>query len=79
MIGDMNVFPHNLAAGNPLVVGDIVFTVTGNGVDEGHINIPAPGAPSFLALDKNTGETVWEMTSPAARSSTASGRTLPTG
>ncbi len=65
MIGDMNVFPHNLAAGNPLVVGDIVFTVTGNGVDEGHINIPAPRAPSFLALDKNTGETVWESDLPA--------------
>ncbi|MDX1643073.1 MAG: PQQ-binding-like beta-propeller repeat protein [Thermoanaerobaculia bacterium] len=59
MIEEMDVFPHNLAAGNPLVVGDIVFTVTGNGVDEGHINIPEPRAPSFLALDKNTGETIW--------------------
>jgi outer membrane protein assembly factor BamB len=67
MIGDMNVFPHNLAAGNPLVVGDIVFTVTGNGVDEGHINIPAPGAPSFLALDKNTGETIWESDVPGSQ------------
>lgn len=60
MIEEMDVFPHNLAAGNPLVVGEIVFTVTGNGVDEGHINIPEPRAPSFLALNKNTGETVWE-------------------
>lgn len=64
MIGEMNVFPHNLAAGNPLVVGDIVYTVTGNGVDEGHINIPAPSAPSFLALDKRTGETIWSSDLP---------------
>jgi outer membrane protein assembly factor BamB len=65
MIGEMKVFPHNLAAGNPLVVGDIVYTVTGNGVDEGHVNIPAPNAPSFLALDKRTGETVWSSDLPA--------------
>jgi outer membrane protein assembly factor BamB len=65
MIGDLDVFPHNLAAGNPLVVGNILFTVTGNGVDEGHVNIPAPRAPSFLALDKNSGETVWSSDLPA--------------
>ena len=64
MIEEMNVFPHNLAAGNPLVVGDILYTVTGNGVDEGHINIPAPSAPSFLALNKRTGETVWALDLP---------------
>ena len=36
--------------------GDIVYTVTGQGVDEGHINVPAPMAPSLIALDKATGE-----------------------
>ena len=64
MIGDLDVFPHNLAAGNPLIVGDLLFTVSGNGVDEGHFNIPVPLAPSFLALNKNTGEVVWEDDSP---------------
>ncbi len=64
MIGEMGVFPHNLAAGNPLVVDGILFTVTGNGVDEGHINIPAPRAPSFLALDAKTGATVWQSDAP---------------
>jgi outer membrane protein assembly factor BamB len=54
------VFPHNLAAGSPLIVGDILFTVTGNGVDEGHVNTPSPLAPSFIALDKNTGKLIWE-------------------
>ncbi len=65
MIGELDVFPHNLAAGSPLLVDDIIFTVTGNGVDEGHINIPATLAPSFIALDKNTGELLWEDASPA--------------
>jgi outer membrane protein assembly factor BamB len=64
MIGELDVFPHNLAAGNPLVVGDILYTVTGQGVDEGHVNIPSPAAPSFVALDKNTGELIWEDATP---------------
>jgi outer membrane protein assembly factor BamB len=64
MIGELDVFPHNLAAGNPLVVGDLLFTVTGNGVDEGHVNIPVPQAPSFIAVHKRTGELVWEDASP---------------
>jgi outer membrane protein assembly factor BamB len=60
MIAELDVFPHNLAAGNPLIVDDILFTVTANGVDEGHINIPSPTAPSFIALDKKTGKLLWE-------------------
>ncbi len=64
MIGELDVFPHNLAAGNPLIVGDIIYTVTGNGVDEGHINVPVPQAPSFIAVDKNTGKLLWESDLP---------------
>jgi outer membrane protein assembly factor BamB len=64
MIGELDVFPHNLAAGSPLVVGDIVYTVTGQGVDEGHVNVPAPMAPSLIALDKATGELMWEHSEP---------------
>ncbi len=65
MIGELDVFPHNLAAGSPIIVGDILFTTTGNGVDEGHVNIPSPAAPSFVAVNKNTGELVWENALPA--------------
>ena len=60
MIGELDVFPHNLATGSPLIVGDRLYTVTSNGVDEGHVNIPSPFSPDFIALDKNTGELVWE-------------------
>src|SRR5262245_6501564 len=63
---DLGVFPHNLALCSPLVVGDAVYVVTGNGVDEGHINIPAPEAPSFLAVHKKTGKVLWQSNLPTA-------------
>jgi outer membrane protein assembly factor BamB len=65
MIGKLGVFPHNLAVCSPLIVGDILFVITANGVDEGHINIPRPGAPSFLAIDKKNGEVKWQDNSPS--------------
>jgi outer membrane protein assembly factor BamB len=67
MIGELDVFPHNLAAGSPLIVDDLLFTVTGQGVDEGHVNIPSPLAPSFIAIHKNTGKLAWESTEPSGR------------
>src|SRR5262249_22207685 len=66
MIKELNVFPHNLATCSPLIAGDTLFLVTSNGVDEGHINIPQPEAPSFLALDKKTGKVLWKDNSPSA-------------
>ena len=65
MIEELGVFPHNLATSSPLVVGDLVFICTSNGVDESHINIPVPLAPSFIAVNRHTGELVWEDDSPA--------------
>lgn len=64
MMEELGVFPHNLAVCSPLVVGDIVFVVTGNGHDESHENIPAPRAPSFLAVNKHTGQVLWESNLP---------------
>ncbi len=64
MMEELDVFPHNLAASSPLVVGDLVFTVTSNGVDEDHITLPSPFAPSFIAVNKKTGELVWESNLP---------------
>jgi len=61
MIEELGVFPHNLATSSPLVAGDHVFLCTGNGVDEGHLNVPSPTAPSFLAVNKSSGELVWEF------------------
>ena len=64
MIDKLGVFPHNLATCSPLIVGDTLFVITSNGVDEGHITIPKPQAPSFLAMNKNTGEVLWSNNLP---------------
>ena len=67
MIERLNNFPHNLSTCSPLVAGDTVFIVTSNGVDEGHINIPHPEAPSFIAIDKTTGELKWKNNDPTQK------------
>jgi outer membrane protein assembly factor BamB len=64
MIKEHDVFPHNSAACSPLIAGDIIFIVTANGVDENHINIPSPEAPSFIALSKSTGKLLWKNNAP---------------
>ena len=65
MIAELDVFPHNLAAGSPLIVDGILYVITGQGVDEGHVNIPSPLSPSFLAIDVKTGKVVWEGVEPS--------------
>ncbi|RMF76047.1 MAG: hypothetical protein D6744_12745 [Planctomycetota bacterium] len=64
MIEELGSFPHNLATSSPVVVGDTVYVLTSNGVDEAHLNLPVPDAPSFLAVDKKTGEVRWESDLP---------------
>lgn len=64
MIKELGVFPHNLATSSPVIDGDLVFLVTSNGVDESHIVIPSPNAPSFLAVNKKTGKVLWTRNDP---------------
>jgi len=64
MMEQLGVFPHNLATSSPVVYGDNVYIVTSNGVDEAHLEIPSPRAPSFICVNKKTGEVVWEDSSP---------------
>ncbi len=64
MIRELNVFPHNMSACSPLIVGDLVFVVTANGVDENHANIPSPNAPSFICLNATDGKLVWKSALP---------------
>ncbi len=65
MIEELGVFPHNLATSSPVIHGDLIFLLTSNGVDEAHLDVPSPRAPCFIAVNKNTGELVWEDNSPA--------------
>jgi outer membrane protein assembly factor BamB len=64
MMKELKVFPHNMSLCAPLLVGDLLFVVTSNGVDENHVNLPSPNAPSFIAVNKKTGKVVWQSNLP---------------
>ena len=68
MIEEFGVFPHNLATSSPVIHGDLIMLLTSNGVDEAHLEVPSPRAPCFIAVNKNTGELVWEDNSPSGDS-----------
>ncbi len=63
---DLGVSPLNAAASSPMVVGDLVFVLTGNGVDEETQKVTNPAAPSFIAVDRRTGKVAWKDASPGA-------------
>src|SRR4051812_24663098 len=64
MMKDLGVSQHNMADCSVTSAGDKLFVCTSNGVDEAHNGIPAPQAPSFIALDKNTKKVLWTDRSP---------------
>ena len=59
MIGTLGVFPHNMSYCSVTCAGDILFVNTSNGVDNSHVRMPRLRAPSFIALDRNTGKLLW--------------------
>ena len=56
MMDELGVFPHNGTFTSPLILGDLIYLKTCNGVDWTHSNVPSPFAPSLIAIDKKTGE-----------------------
>jgi len=64
MMKELGTSQHNMCSCSVTAWGDILFVNSSNGVDEPHINIPAPQAPSFIAMDKNTGKIHWTDNSP---------------
>lgn len=65
MMGKLGISQHNMCSCSVTCIGDLLLVNTSNGVDESHINIPAPKAPSFICMDKNTGgDPLWTDGSP---------------
>jgi len=64
MMGEMGVSQHNMCSCSVTCAGDVLLVNTSNGLDESHINLPAPNAPSFIAMDRNTGKVLWHDKSP---------------
>ena len=65
MMEELGTSQHNMCSCSVTAAGDILFVNTSNGVDVEHNYIPAPEAPSFFAMDKNTGKVLWTDSSPA--------------
>ena len=61
MMEELGAFPHNMSNASPVAFGDLLFINTSNGQDETHVNVPSPRTPVIIALDKTTGELVWEQ------------------
>jgi len=57
-IKELGVVPHDVCGSTLLMVGDLVFACTSNGLDDRHDKVPAPQAPTLVVLDKKTGRLV---------------------
>ena len=64
MMKELGTSQHNMCSCSVTSLGDILFVNTSNGVDDAHITVPSPDAPSFMAMNKNTGEVYWTDNSP---------------
>ena len=64
MMKQLGVSQHNMCSCSVTAAGDVLFVNSSNGVDESHILLPAPDAPSFFAMNKNSGEVLWTDKSP---------------
>jgi outer membrane protein assembly factor BamB len=63
MMKELKVVPFHLGTCSPLVSGDLILVVTGNGVDE-EGKLVNPKAPSFAAINKKTGKLAWSSDLP---------------
>lgn len=64
MMSKLGVSQHNMCSCSVTFAGDTLFVNTANGVDDAHASIPQPNAPSFVAMNMNTGEVLWTDSSP---------------
>ena len=64
MMQRLGVRQHNMASCSVTSLGKLLFVCTSNGIDESELKVAAPAAPSFIALDKETGQVVWTDNSP---------------
>lgn len=63
----LGVLPNQASSSSPLVAGDLVFVVTGHGVDHKTGKIKDAAVPSFLAVNRHTGAIAWQDASPGAK------------
>ena len=52
MMEELGVFPHNGTCTSPLIIGELIYLNTCNGMDWTHVNVRSPNSPSLIALNK---------------------------
>jgi outer membrane protein assembly factor BamB len=62
---ELGVVPFFMSASTPAIFGDLLFVHTSNGIDDGG-RVPAPDAPSFIAVDRRSGALRWKSAAPGA-------------
>lgn len=63
----LGVSPNQASASSPLVAGELVFVLTGQGANYRTGAVKNPEAPSFLAVHRQTGKIAWQDNSPGAK------------
>src|SRR5262249_47694755 len=64
MIKKLDVFPCQATNSAPLIMGDLVYAGTSNGIDIESKKSPSPKAPSVVAVNKKPGAVVWQFAVP---------------
>ena len=64
MMTQLGTRQHNACRSSMTAAGDVLFVNTSNGVDDAHILLPDPTAPTLIAVDKNTGAVLWTDNTP---------------
>jgi len=72
MIGQLGVFPNQMANCSVTIAGDVVIVCTSNGTDMNNGDVPSPKAPSLIGVNKLTGKVLW--TEVAAGANTLEGQ-----
>lgn len=63
---ELGVYVGQSSASSPLVMGDLVYAMTGNGRDPGKNQLVKPKAPALVAVNKKTGKLAWSDSRPGA-------------
>jgi len=63
----LGIQPNQASASSPLMVGDLIFLLTGHGANNKTGIVKNPAAPSFLAVHRATGKVAWQDNSPGAK------------
>ena len=58
MPAQAGIWPHDAAHSSILILGDLLYINTCNGIDTAHSKIRCPDGPSLIVLDKRTGRLV---------------------